>query len=142
MKLLIAIFLVLQVWASNAQEETSIYFITANYCGYCMKMKNELFTSSTIEELKSHNISFHELNLNSKDPIEFMDSTFLYEPTGINQGQNAFFTTLFEGKSAIVPYIVIVKKNTIKGIAGYITKDEFESVINFKKIYKNSSTSQ
>lgn len=126
MKRLIFILFTIQSVYSIGQDSTFIYFITADYCGFCSKMKQQLFTEDFIQTLHAENISFKELNINTKDPILFMDSTYYYEPTGIDQGQNTFYTTLFEGKSPMIPYTVIVKGEKFNGIAGYVGKEEFQ----------------
>lgn len=138
MKILSTISFLIITFCSVGQQSTAIYFITADYCGFCTKMKKNLFNTDYLIQLNKKSIKYEELDLNSTEPILFMDSIYNYEPTGINQGQNTLFNTIFAEEQPTVPFILIVNNGNINAINGYIETHNFEKVLN--SIIENNST--
>jgi len=79
---------------SKENPKPIVVFIHTYWCNYCKMMENNTFKNKEVIAELNTNFYFISFDAETKEPINFNEHTFQFQPTGTNTGIHELATAL------------------------------------------------
>jgi thioredoxin-related protein len=99
---------------SQLTADTSHYkiiFISADWCRICPNAQKAVESSEKLAIALDGAMLFYKIENTYELPIEYMDSTFYYVQTGINEGYHQLIDHLMNSTKVQYPTFIMLDKN-------------------------------
>lgn len=107
--------------------------VYTDWCGWCTKMDQTTFIDPTIVEYMNDNFYAVKFNAEQKEPVEFMEYTFVNEaPEGSKRSTHQLAAALLQGKMSYPSYVFMNEKNQILTVVpGYSKAEDFITILKY-----------